>query len=68
MKKAELDNRLLNLTKKGKLQVPGLGVIIYKDGKKTYDFFAGNSYINNMDNSKNKAFNKDSIFLNCICI
>ena len=33
MKKAELDNRLLNLTKKGKLQVPGLGVIIYKDGK-----------------------------------
>lgn len=62
MKKAELDNRLLNLTKKGKLQVPGLGVIIYKDGKKAYDFFAGNSYINNMDNSKNKAFNKDSIF------
>lgn len=62
MKKSELDGILLNLTKKGKLQVPGLGVIIYKDGKMVYEFFAGNSYINNMDNSKNKPFNKDSIF------
>lgn len=62
MKKSELDINLSELLQEGKLQVPGIGVIIYKDGAPVYEFSSGNSYIDYDDNSRNKAFTLDSIF------
>lgn len=57
-----LNMALSELLKEGELQVPGLGVIIYKKGVPAYEFFAGHSYIDNEDSSKNRPFTGDSIF------
>lgn len=62
MNAVELDTALGELLKGGELQVPGLGVIVYKNGIPVYDFFAGNSRIDYADSRKNKVFTKDSIF------
>lgn len=62
MKKDKLNKKLGELLQEGMLQVPGIGVIIYKDGMPVHVFATGNSYIDYDDSSRNKAFTSDSIF------
>ncbi len=60
--KAGLDKEITEMIGNDGTHVPGLSVIVYKDGKKVYSKAAGRSYIDAADPSKDKAMNADTRF------
>ncbi|MBQ9377810.1 MAG: beta-lactamase family protein, partial [Schwartzia sp.] len=48
--------------KKGPLQVPGLGIIIYKDGREVYSRFIGSRHIDGADLRENAPITRDTRF------
>lgn len=50
--RAQLDKELTSMIGNTDTKVPGLGVIVYKDGKKVYSKFLGRRYIAAQDQSK----------------
>lgn len=58
----KLDKKLAKMIGDKGTKVPGLGVIVYKDGQEVYSKYLGSRYIDNQDKSKNLPFTKDSRF------
>lgn len=61
--KVQLDEALDKLVfEKGPLQVPGLGIIIYKDGREVYSRFIGSRHIDGADLRENAPITRDTRF------
>ncbi len=60
--KAKLDKELEALVGEGPLQVPGLCVIGYRDGKEVYRKAAGRAYVDERDSTKDRAVTADTRF------
>jgi D-alanyl-D-alanine carboxypeptidase len=60
--KAALDKDLTGLVGFSGTKVPGLAVIVYKDGVPVYSKFAGNRYIDPVQPAKNKPMTGDARF------
>lgn len=58
----KLDQELSQMIGSDGTKVPGLGVIVYKDGKEVYSRYLGSRYIDNQDECNNHPFTKDSRF------
>jgi D-alanyl-D-alanine carboxypeptidase len=57
-----LDNSLKRMVGNGALQVPGLGVVVYKNGQQVYSKFLGSRYINAHNPSITKPVTGDTRF------
>lgn len=60
--KAELDQELSQMIGGTGTKVPGLGVIVFRDGKEVYSNFQGKAVIDEQQPSKSKPFARDSRF------
>ena len=60
--KAELDQELSQMIGGTGTKVPGLGVIVFRDGKEVYSNFRGKAVIDEQQPSKSKPFARDSRF------
>ncbi|MBQ7529707.1 beta-lactamase family protein [bacterium] len=60
--KVSLDRELTSMIGDNGTKVPGLGVIVFRDGKEVYSKFLGSSRIDNEDRSKDRPFTRESRF------
>lgn len=58
----ELEKSLAAIIGEGADQVPGLGVILYKNGQPVYRFCGGRSYIGGTTGTADRPFRQDSLF------